>query len=175
MSERGGCGNHGCFAIGYAEHREEWAEIPDHFAEVCIDSLRRIGWCAIRCSLQPLPMKIARSEYRWRVVAFGHVVHDCLEGLALQQGYRVEGVCQELGISKAYFREIFIRDVGLTPRDWMHWERMVVARRMLVWGLDPLEISEALGFSHPNSFRREFRAVYGVSPLRFLELGVAKD
>ena len=115
-------------------------------------------------------MKICRTDFRWRVLAFGHVVHDSLESLAMRQGYRVEGVCQELGLSKAYFREIFIRDVGLTPKEWMQWERMVVARRMLVWGVDPLEISETLGFSHPNSFRREFRVVYGFAPTGFLEV-----
>ena len=119
-------------------------------------------------------MIIARSEYRWRVLAFGRVVHDCLERLAMQQGYRVGGVCDELGLHEAYFREIFLRDVGLTPRQWMQWERMVVARRMLMGGVDPLEVADALGFSDGNSFRRAFRAVYGVSPLRFPETGVPK-
>jgi AraC-like DNA-binding protein len=38
--------------------------------------------------------------------------------------------------------------------------------------VDPLEVADALGFSDGNSFRREFRAVYGVSPLRFPETGV---
>jgi AraC-like DNA-binding protein len=115
-------------------------------------------------------MRITRFNFRWRVEAFGHVVHDCLEGLALAQGYRVEGVCQELGMSKAFFPEIFIRDVGLSPKEWMQWERMVVARRMLLRGVDPLAISDALGFSHPNSFRREFREVYGVAVTRFMEV-----
>jgi two-component system response regulator YesN len=114
-------------------------------------------------------MILSRLDFRWRVLAFGHVVHDCLESLALKQGYRVDGVCRELGLSESYFREIFLRDVGLTPRDWMQWERMVVARRMLVWGIDPLVIADTLGFSHLNSFRREFREVYGVSPVRFQE------
>lgn len=114
-------------------------------------------------------MKIARLEYRWRVLGFGHVVHDCLETLALEQGYRVSGMCQVLGMSESYLREIFLRDVGLSPKDWMQRERMVVARRMLVWGMDPLDVSERLGFSHPNSFRREFQAVYGMGPARFLE------
>jgi AraC-like DNA-binding protein len=120
-------------------------------------------------------MKIARLDSRWCVLAFGRVVHDCLEDLALSQGYRVEGVCQELGMSSAYFREIFVRDVGLTPKEWMEWERMVVARRMLAWGLDPLDISDALGFSHPNSLRREFRDVHGVTVTRFLEIRWLED
>ncbi len=113
-------------------------------------------------------MRIDRVGDSWRLVALGHVVHDCLEALALAEGYRVSGVCDRLGISQPHFREMFVRDVGLPPKVWMQWERMVVARRMLSWGLDPLEVSELLGFSHPNSFRREFREIYGIPPSKFL-------
>lgn len=121
------------------------------------------------CSNIPPFMKISRMDHRWRVLGFGHVKHDCLESLALEQGYRVGGVCRVLGVTEAHLREIFIRDVGMPPKDWMRWERMVVARRMLAWGLDVLWVSERLGFSHVNSFRREFLSVYGVGPARFVE------
>ena len=115
-------------------------------------------------------MRIAREDSRWRVLGFGHVVHDCLEALAYERGYRVREVCKELGLCEGYFREIFVRDVGLSPKDWMAWERMVVARRLLGWGMDPLVVAERLGFSHPNSFRREFCGTYGVTVSRFLEI-----
>lgn len=68
-----------------------------------------------------------------------------------------------------HFRDVFQRDVGLTPKEWLDWERMVVARRLLRWGLDPLDVSDQLGFSHPNSFRRAFRSAYGMAPAKFLE------
>lgn len=115
-------------------------------------------------------MRIAREDWRWRVLGFGHVVHDCLETLAYEQGYRVDGVCRELGLGPRHFREIFSRDVGLTPKEWMDWERMVVARRMLTWGLDPLVVADRLGFSHANSFRREFCGTYGMSVSRYLDI-----
>jgi AraC-like DNA-binding protein len=87
----------------------------------------------------------------------------CLETLAFEEGYRVGAVCDRLEMSEAYFREVCIRDLGLTPKEWMRNERMVVARRMLVGGTDPKKIAKLLGFADMNSFRREFRAVYGVS------------
>lgn len=117
----------------------------------------------------PLYMKISRADDRWRLLGFETVVHECLERLAFQQGYRVGGVCEELGISEAHLRVLFLRDVGLSPKDWMRWERMVVARRMLLWGADVMVVAEKLGFSHANSFRREFREVHGVPPHYFLE------
>lgn len=109
-------------------------------------------------------MRIVREHGRWRVLGFGHVIHDCMERLAYEQGYRFSRVCVELGFCERHFREVFLRDVGLTPSEWLNGERMVVARRLLACGVDPLEVSERLGFSHPNSFRRAFRAVYGVPP-----------
>ena len=115
-------------------------------------------------------MRIARLENRWQVLGFGHVMHDCLETLALERGYRVREVTDELGVSGAYFREIFVRDVGIPVKSWMRLERMVVARRLLMWGMDPLEVSGRLGFSLPNSFRREFSEVYKITVSQFLEI-----
>jgi AraC-like DNA-binding protein len=103
------------------------------------------------------------------VLGFGHVVHGCLEELALRHGYRVGAVCDELGLSSTYLRELFLRDLGLTPKAWMQWERMVVARRMLSWEMECEEIATRLGFADCNSFRREFRKVYGVAPRMFYE------
>ena len=119
-------------------------------------------------------MRIARSDFRWHMLGFGHVVHDSLETLAFKEGYRVCALCRRLGLSEAYLRELFMRDLGLSPKEWMQWERMVVARRMLVWGVDPVDISDTLGFNHFSSFRREFRLVHGVPVGRFLEARVAE-
>lgn len=118
----------------------------------------------------PPGMKIARSGDRWSLVAVGQVLHGCLATLAYAEGYRVNAVCGKLGVSPPYFREIFVRDVGMSPKAWMQEERMVVARQLLGEGIEPQVVSEMLGFSHPNSFRREFREIHGLSPTKFIEL-----
>jgi AraC-like DNA-binding protein len=114
-------------------------------------------------------MKIIRSSQCWKILGVGHVVHDSLESLALSQGYRVDAFCHALGVSKPYLRELFMRDLGLTPKEWMRWERMVVARRMLGWGMDTMEVGYFLGFSRPKSFQREFQKVHGVTPQKYQE------
>ena len=114
-------------------------------------------------------MNISRTGCRWRVMEKDRVIHDRLETLALEQGYRVCAVSRKLGLTERHFQRIFVRDVGLTPKDWMQRQRMVMARRMLICGVDPLEVADKLGFSHANSFRREFQAVYGMGPARFVE------
>lgn len=115
-------------------------------------------------------MKISRSDFRWCVLADELVLHDSLEALALQAGYRVSPVCRELGITEQHFRRIFQRDVGIPVKEWMRWERMVVARRMLACGILPNDIPGSLGFSHANSFRREFREIYGITVSEFLRI-----
>jgi AraC-like DNA-binding protein len=40
---------------------------------------------------------------------------------------------------------------------------------------DSLEVSDQLGFAHPNSFRRAFRSAYGMAPLKFLESRVMPE
>ena len=91
-----------------------------------------------------------------------------MESLALRMGYRMGDFCHALGVSESYLGEVFLRDLGLSLSEWMSWERMVVARRMLVWGVDSKEVSRTLGFLNAESFRREFQQVYGVSPAQYL-------
>ena len=62
---------------------------------------------------------------------------------------------------------IFVRDIGLPPKERMRWEQMVVARRKLIGGKLPNEVAIDLGFSCQNNFRREFLSVYKVPPTQF--------
>ncbi len=91
----------------------------------------------------------------------------CLQRLALRHGYRVSELCSELDCSRRYLLEIFTRDIGLPPKEWMRRERMVVARRMLTGGKTPEEAATVLGFATQNNFRREFQEIYRVLPLQF--------
>ena len=113
-------------------------------------------------------MRIVRPEMSWRVLSpvwpGGSV---CLQRLTMRCGYRIGELCSELGCSERYLYEVFERNIGLTPKDWMRRERMVVARRMLVGGRDAGEVAESLGFTSKNIFRREFLAFYQVPPLEF--------
>jgi AraC-like DNA-binding protein len=91
----------------------------------------------------------------------------CLQRLALRCGYRICELCSELECSERYLYQVFSRDIGLPPKKWMRWERMVVARRKLVGGKSPEEVAKDLGFATPNNFRREFLGVYRMTPLDF--------
>ncbi len=66
-----------------------------------------------------------------------------------------------------YLHTVFLRDIGLPPKERMRRERMVVARRKLIAGKRAEEISAELGFSCQNNFRREFLTIYRVPPVQF--------
>ena len=112
-------------------------------------------------------MRLVRPEQSWHILLPSRGGRLCLQRLALRCGYRIGELCQELECSERYLHEVFSRDVGLPPKEWMRRERMVVARRKLVGGKSPEEVAESLGFALKNNFRREFLAFYGIPPLQF--------
>lgn len=112
-------------------------------------------------------MRIVRVEQCWCVLLAGTGERLCLQRLALRCGYRICEMCGEVACSDRYLHTVFMRDIGLPPKEWMRWERMVVARRKLIGGKRPEEVAADLGFSCMNNFRREFLAIHRVPPLQF--------
>jgi AraC-like DNA-binding protein len=112
-------------------------------------------------------MRIVRPDQSWCVLLPSANGQLCLQSLALRCGYRVGEICEELGCGRRYFYEVFLRDIGMPPKEWMRWERMVVARRMLTGGKTPEEIAEMLGFCSKHNFRREFLQTHQIHPLDF--------
>lgn len=84
-----------------------------------------------------------------------------LREVAHRCGYRVGEICAVLQCSERYFRRVFLRDTGLSPKQWLREERMAVALQELEKGSEPGVIAEALGFASPSAFRREFRNLRG--------------
>lgn len=112
-------------------------------------------------------MRIVRLEQDWFILSPARDERLCLQRLALRCGYRICELAGELECGERYLYEVFIRDVGLSPKVWMRGERMVVAGRKLISGKTPEEVAADLGFSSPNNFRREFLAVYRAPPIQF--------
>lgn len=98
----------------------------------------------------------------------GMVLHHHLELLAAKCGFRIGDISSHLGISEQHLRRVFSRDVGISIKQWTEEERMVAARKMLLSGVLPENVSEELGFAHINSFRRSFREAYHMTPFEFL-------
>ncbi len=112
-------------------------------------------------------MTLVRPDQYWCVLFPARGERICLQRLALRHGYRICALCVELGCSERYLYQVFTRDIGLPPKEWLRRERMVVARRKLTGGKSSAEVAADLGFATENNFRREFIAFYRVLPLQF--------
>ncbi len=112
-------------------------------------------------------MRIHRAGNKWSILCPSLAGSSCLRELARRCGYRVCQICHELECSERYFRRVFVRDTGLSPKQWLRDERMLIARQKLDEGTAPWEVALALGFSSHATFRREFREVYGTLPGRW--------
>ena len=112
-------------------------------------------------------MRIVRPDQNWCVYLPSRGERLCLQRLALRHGYRIGELCSDLDCSERYLYSVFTRDIGLSPKLWMRWERMAVARRKLVGGKAADEVAVELGFSSPNNFRREFLMFHRIGPREF--------
>ncbi|GAA5482469.1 helix-turn-helix transcriptional regulator [Haloferula sargassicola] len=120
-------------------------------------------------------MRIVRHGNRLKILGFGCEVHGCLASLALEEGYRVAAVSERIRVCEGYLREMFLRDLGVTPKRWMREERLGVARKRLDQGADLREVAAELGFATPGNLTREFRTLVGMTPSAYLSRRIAKE
>lgn len=95
------------------------------------------------------------------------VTHEPLSSVALAAAYRVSVFAGLLGMTPRRLHQCFLRDLGLTPKEWMRGERMVAARYLLREGRMVKDVAKTLGFASARDFAREFQWFYDVSPTGF--------
>lgn len=80
----------------------------------------------------------------------------------------LDEIANRVGLSRSRFFEQFKNCVGASPQQYLDWERMALATRMLS---DPrvtvAEVSDKLGFSAPSHFARFFSQHIGLPPSDF--------
>lgn len=126
------------------------------------------SYCIIFFSKSVFTVKFVRYKQTWRIIGASPRVDCCLELLALKKGYCVADVCAALGGSQRRLYAVFMRDIGLPPKTWMNYERMVVAKRKLEGGLSIEQVFKDMGFLSVDTFRSRFMKTYGISPHAFV-------
>ncbi|RYX86279.1 AraC family transcriptional regulator [bacterium] len=70
--------------------------------------------------------------------------------------------------SEGHFREVFMREVGMTPGAYLRHLRLQHAQKLLAnRGLPVADIARLCGFDGSTPFGRAFKKSFGVSPLDF--------
>jgi AraC family transcriptional regulator of arabinose operon len=81
---------------------------------------------------------------------------------------RVERLAEEFNLSPGHFTRVFLRCVGLTPRQFITQTRIDAAKSLLVLSNASIQrIAETLGYRDVFHFSRQFREQTGVAPTSF--------
>ncbi len=90
-------------------------------------------------------------------------------------GLRVADVCAAIGVSQRRLRACCQMQLGMSPRRYMHFQRLQLVRRALRIGpADGSKVSgtaRRYGFHHPGRFAASYRALYGELPHATLRRG----
>ena len=80
----------------------------------------------------------------------------------------VSSLASLCGISEVYFRKIFSRQFGVSPKDYIIQKRIDYAKQLLSTGeFDVSEVAILCGYCEPCHFSREFKRRAGVSPVEY--------
>ena len=84
-------------------------------------------------------------------------------------GITVGQVADRLNISRAYLRNLFYEQEGVSPQEYLVRLRMSRAAKLLAESFSISEISYAVGYNDSLQFSRAFRRYFGVSPSTYRE------
>jgi AraC-like DNA-binding protein len=83
----------------------------------------------------------------------------------VSQGYTLEGIARECGLSASYFSNLFHKEMGRGFKEWLNDTRIEHAKRLLLESdLPILEICYECGYNTPSQFIRMFKRSTEVSP-----------
>jgi AraC family transcriptional regulator len=136
------------------------------------DDTEREGW------LRDLVLALARN---YGNLADGHrllraerpmdarVVHAIrLIRMSAAQNPNLDDIARRVGLSRSRFFEQFKLCVGASPQQYLDWERMALATRMLAQpNTSVAQVSDQLEFSAPSHFARFFVQHIGLAPREF--------
>ncbi len=79
-------------------------------------------------------------------------------------------LADQCNISEVYFRKLFTRQYGITPRQYIIDIRIHKAKQLLTDGIFKVNaVSEKCGFSNPYHFSRIFKEKTGLTPTEYLQ------
>ena len=80
----------------------------------------------------------------------------------------VQSMCSFLGIDRTYLYRLFMKELGISPKNYILSYQLKVAGQLVTNSDLPIrEIASACGFSSSASFAQQFYRTYGRSPRKF--------
>nr|WP_256352227.1 AraC family transcriptional regulator [Pseudomonas gingeri] len=83
----------------------------------------------------------------------------------------IEQWSEVVGASTRTLIRLFIKETGITYRQWVQQVRLAQALTMLEAGEPINRIADSLGFASPSAFSAMFKRILGESPRDYLDRG----
>ena len=76
----------------------------------------------------------------------------------------ISEICDALYITKSHLHHLFVKNIHITPKQYIISKRLMKARKMLLHGGKPTEIYTECGFDDYTTFFRNYTKHFGYSP-----------
>ncbi|WNG44832.1 helix-turn-helix domain-containing protein [Archangium minus] len=125
-----------------------------------LESLSHLGELGEELQAIAFPSTIRRTNFDARVE---HAIERFRAHLDGGDGEELE-LQSHLDVTMQHFRALFLRDIGISPRAWLLWNRLVRALRITLSGVSLTTAAAAAGFSDHAHFSRTCRRLLGYTP-----------
>lgn len=129
---------------------------------------------ACRSSLHDLLVQLIRDHDRSADGTLSssqsRVIAEATQWLSgnLHEDVSIAQLARKSSMSVSHFNDRFLKEVGLTPVEYLTWSRVLRARETLVSTSDSVtRISQDLGFSSSQYFATVFKRLVGMSPAQY--------
>ena len=105
----------------------------------------------------------APHSYAWQGV--NTTVHRGMRLLREFRELRIKEIATKLGILERYFRQLFQQHLGLSPKQYQLFDKVLFAKQLLHQSNLPIEhIAHASGFASARRLQHNFKKVTGLTP-----------
>jgi AraC family transcriptional regulator of adaptative response / DNA-3-methyladenine glycosylase II len=105
----------------------------------------------------------APHSYAWQGV--NTTVQRAMRLLRQHRELNIEEIAVKLGITARYFRQLFQQHLGLSPKQYQLFDKVLFAKQLLHQSSLPIEhIAHASGFSSARRLQHNFKKVTGLTP-----------
>ncbi len=112
-------------------------------------------WQVVHCICpQELP-----TDPKGYVATAKSIVHK-----RFMQALSVQQLAARLGLDRSYFSNLFKKETGLSPAQYLMHYRMKRAKEMLTEGYSVSIVAASVGYKDPFTFSRSFKNFYGCAP-----------
>jgi AraC family transcriptional regulator of adaptative response / DNA-3-methyladenine glycosylase II len=105
----------------------------------------------------------APHSYAWQGV--NTTVQRAMRLLRQNKELNIQEIATKLGITARYFRQLFQQHLGLSPKQYQLFDKVLFAKKLLHESNLPIEhIAHASGFSSARRLQHNFKKVTGLTP-----------